>query len=72
MQYQAALETSAVPLTARLDAFIRAILNAPVKLAPKPNLSAKAGTKTMDATTKPVPINKEPLLGFLISVCANC
>jgi hypothetical protein len=58
-------------LTARLDAFIRAILNAPVKLVPKPNLTAKAGTKIMDATTKPVPSNKEPLLFFLISVCAD-
>jgi hypothetical protein len=58
-------------LTARLDAFIRAILNAPVKLVPNPNLTAKAGTKIMDATTKPVPSNKEPLLFFLISVCAD-
>jgi hypothetical protein len=58
-------------LTARLDAFIRAILKAPVKLVPKPNLTAKAGTKIMDAITKPVPSNKEPLLFFLLSVCAD-
>jgi len=55
-----------VPLTALFEAFIRAILNAPVKLAPKPNLTAKAGTKIMDATTKPVPNNKEPFLIFLL------
>jgi hypothetical protein len=69
---QAAFEASVVPLTARFDAFIRAILNAPVKLAPKPSLTANAGTKIIDATTKPVPNNKEPLLVFLTSVRANC
>ena len=66
--YQAALETSSQPETARLEAFIRAILKAPVKLAPKPIRTAKAGTKIMDATTKPVPNNKAPLLFFLTSV----
>ena len=70
--HYAALETSVALETAWLDAFIRAILNAPVKLAPKPSLVAKAGTKIMDATTKPVPINKAPLLVFLTSVRANC
>lgn len=69
---QAALEALAAPETARFDAFIRAILNAPVKLAPKPSLTAKAGTKIMDATTKPVPNNKEPLLVSLTAVCASC
>ncbi|MFI3188436.1 hypothetical protein BCS42_04790 [Crenothrix sp. D3] len=59
-----------LPLTAQLDAFMSAILNAPVKLAPNPSRIANAGTKIIDATTKPVPNSKEPLL--LLVACADC
>jgi hypothetical protein len=64
-------DVTVLPQAARLDAFIRAILNAPVKLEPKPKRMANAGTIIIDATAKPVPNSKEPLLLFLTADRAN-
>lgn len=58
-------------LVVLLDAFINAILNAPVKLVPSPRRMAKAGTKIIDATINPVPISKELFLGLFAFVPVN-
>ena len=61
-----ALTFRLVPLTARFEAFIRAILSAPVRLGPKPMDVASAGTRISDANASPVPTIKEPgSAGFL-------
>lgn len=46
------------PLAAWLEAFINAILRAPVRLALKPRRIANAGTKIIEATANPAPKTK--------------
>ena len=47
-----------------LDAFINAIRNAPVKLAPKPIRIATAGKIIIEVTARPAPSNNAVLLCF--------
>lgn len=49
---------------ALFEAFIKAMRNAPVKLAPKPIRIATAGKIIIDVTARPVPSNKAVLLCF--------
>jgi hypothetical protein len=46
------------------EAFINAIRNAPVKLAPNPIRVANAGKIIIEVTAKPAPINNAVLLCF--------
>jgi len=59
------------PPIARLDAFIKAIRKAPVKLGPRPRWVAMAGIKISEANAKLVPNNKEPelLFGLRAATC---
>jgi hypothetical protein len=54
-----------------LDAFIKAMRMAPVRLGPIPIEVARAGTKIRDAKAKPVlnASEPEPLLGGLKEIC---
>jgi hypothetical protein len=57
---------------ARLDAFIRAMRSAPVRLELKPIWAATAGTRIREAKVSPVANNKERELGaagFLSAIC---
>ena len=52
---------------ALVDAFIKTILSAPVKLALKPKRIANAGTKIIDVMANPAPNIK----ALVLTVCAD-